>query len=256
MDPLDPRGQPPVSPPGEPGLQIHGEPGGLTEQEIYALLENHKMTPEILSTLSPREEAIVSKHYKEVVVPNAQAFSGLTSLAAGGAGVAGMLPKAAGSLLNIGGLVEGIANRAPGIGGVVGAGAGATKGHPYVGGIVGSKIGNMIKEAFGSKPGPPPPTPKPVTRITGPMSDRPGMFGEIAERVKKGVQNDFPPGFPKIVPRPERVTGPQQSIEELLENVLGTAREGRTPMRWHESAPEGARKSIDTLKRTVGRRNP
>lgn len=86
---------------------------------------------------------------------------------------------------------------------------------------------------------------------------------DLLERaVNGGVQDDFARGGTRVnIRKPaEGAYSPNVSTEsswdDILEMILGTARTGQTPLKYHQSAPPNMRHSVDALKKQTSRRKP
>jgi len=166
-------------------------PVRFTPDELMELDQNGKLTPEIIKQLHPQDQLTLEFLRKTSVdTPAGPMAVGMGSL--------GLSTDGPAAKLFGGGVVQGAKNlwnkAAPTVGAGIGAGVGALVGHPWVGATIGGRVGEGFK--FAPPVGPPPKPP--VTRLTGPMSERaavnPSVMESVEENVQRGVQNNFEPG--------------------------------------------------------------
>jgi hypothetical protein len=94
--------------------------------------------------------------------------------------------------------------------------------------------------------------PRPPIQLQKPGAD------DIAENVKRGVQNDF---RGRVSIQPQGAYSPnvstESSLDDIIEMLTRSSSSGQpSPMMFHDSAPQGMRQSVDKLKRNVARRKP
>lgn len=230
----------------------------FTPEELMELIQDqeHPLTPEEIKAMHPADQMTLDFLRKTAVdSPAGPLAMGMP------AGVLTGINKGAGVVTQA---VTGLAGKAksawnhlsPLVGGAIGTTIGNLSGHPVIGGMIGSRLGS--KARFGSKGSAS--GKSPVNRVTPPFADRESTIPEVTEQVKRGVQNNFEPGKRVTFDKSSKDVGPrspyppnistQEDEAALMDRILGTSRQGSpTPLKYHDSAPKGMRKSVDGLKR-------